>query len=103
METSDHSVISMVIEQFGLERTFTGHLVQALYNELGHLQPDQAAPSSLTLNVSWNGTSDTPGHHGQSFTILIVKIFFLLSNINPPFFSVKPLTLVLSQQALLKC
>ncbi|KAK4820994.1 hypothetical protein QYF61_009460 [Mycteria americana] len=38
----------------------------------------------------------------QCFTTLIVKNFFLISSLNLPSFSLKPLHLVLSQQALLK-
>lgn len=47
MERREYSIIRMVIEQFVLERTFIGHLVQPHYNELGHLQPDQAAQSPI--------------------------------------------------------
>jgi len=39
--------ILRIIEWFGLEETFKGHLVQPPCHEQGHLQPDQVAQSSL--------------------------------------------------------
>ncbi|KAK4826482.1 hypothetical protein QYF61_009478 [Mycteria americana] len=61
------------------------------------------APSNLTLNVSRDGASATSlGNLSQCLTTLIVKHFFLKSSLNLPSFSLKPLLLVLSQQALLK-
>ncbi|KAK4828156.1 LOW QUALITY PROTEIN: hypothetical protein QYF61_024071, partial [Mycteria americana] len=61
------------------------------------------APSNLTLNVSRHGASTTSlGNLFQCFTTLIVKNVFLISTLNLPSFSLKPLPLVLSQQALLK-
>ncbi|KAK4825808.1 hypothetical protein QYF61_002413 [Mycteria americana] len=61
------------------------------------------APSHLTLNVSRGGTSTTSlGNLHQCFTTLIVKNFFLISSLNLPSFTLKPLPLVLSQQAPLK-
>jgi len=36
-----------IIEQFGLEGTFRGHLVQPDHNEQGHLQLDQVAQSPI--------------------------------------------------------
>jgi len=36
-----------IIECFGLEGTFRGHLVQPPCNEQGHLQPDQVAQSPV--------------------------------------------------------
>ena len=61
------------------------------------------APSNLALNVSRNGASTTSlGNLVQCLTTLIVKYFFLISSLNLPSLSLKPLALVLSQQALLK-
>ncbi|KAK4810670.1 hypothetical protein QYF61_007470 [Mycteria americana] len=61
------------------------------------------APSNLTLNVSRDGASTTSlGNLFQCLTTLIVKNFFLKSSLNLPSLSLKPLLLVLSQQALLK-
>ncbi|KAK4810366.1 hypothetical protein QYF61_019285 [Mycteria americana] len=61
------------------------------------------ALSSLSLNVSRDGAPTTSrGNLFQCFTTLIVKKFFLISTLNLPSFSLKPLPLVLSQQALLK-
>lgn len=40
-----------ITEETGLERTFTGHLVQLSCNKQGYLQLDQDALSRLTLNV----------------------------------------------------
>ena len=62
------------------------------------------APSSLALKVSRDGTSTTClGNLCQCFPTLTAKNFFLISSLNLPSFSLKALTLVLSQQALLKC
>jgi len=36
-----------IIECFGLEGTFKGHLIQPLCNEQGHLQLDQVAQSPI--------------------------------------------------------
>jgi len=53
-------VISL-IELFELERSFKRHLAQLSCNERGHVQVDQVLRdlSSLTLNVSRNGASNT--------------------------------------------
>jgi len=60
------------------------------------------APSSLAWNVSRDGASPTAlGNLCQSFTIRIVKNFFLISSLNLLSFSLKPLPLLL-QQAVLK-
>ncbi|KAK4812466.1 LOW QUALITY PROTEIN: hypothetical protein QYF61_026459 [Mycteria americana] len=94
-----------IIERFGLEGTFTGHLVQApcksrdSFNQIRLLR----ARSNLTLNVARDGASTASlGNLGQCLTTLIVKNFFLKSSLNLPSLSLKPLLLVLSQQALLK-
>ncbi|KAK4828550.1 hypothetical protein QYF61_027519 [Mycteria americana] len=61
------------------------------------------APSNLTLNVSRDGASTTSlGNMFQCFTTLILKNVVLISSLNLPSFSLKPLPLLLSQQALLK-
>jgi len=93
------------MEYFGLEGAFKGHLVQllavsrAIFNSIRLLR----APSNLTLNVPRDGASTTSlGNLSQCFTALIVKNFFLISSLNLPAFHLKPLPLVLSQQALLK-
>ncbi|KAK4810857.1 hypothetical protein QYF61_008829 [Mycteria americana] len=65
---------------------------------------DQVAQkSNLTLNVSRDGASTTSlGNLFQCLTTLTVKDFFLKASLNLPSLSLKPLFLVLSQQALLK-
>jgi len=61
------------------------------------------APSQLTLNSSKEAASKTSlGILFQWFTTRIVKNFFLLSNLNLPSFTLKPLPLVLSLQVPLK-
>ena len=56
------------------------------------------APSSLTLSVSRDGAFTTSlGNQFQCLNALIIKNFFLISNRHLPFFSLKPLPLVLSQ------
>jgi len=90
----------------GLEGTFKGHLVQPpasmsrdIFNQTRLLR----ALSNLTLNVSRDGESTTSlGNLCQCFIALSVKNFFLVSNLNLPSFSLKPLPLVLSLHALVK-
>jgi len=54
------------------------------------------APSNLALNTSREGASTAPlGNLFQCLTTLIVKKFFLISNLNLPSFSLKPLPLAL--------
>jgi len=54
------------------------------------------APSNLTMNVPSNGASATSlDNLFHCFTILIVKNFFLISSLNLPSPSLKPLPLVL--------
>ncbi|KAK4816767.1 hypothetical protein QYF61_022765 [Mycteria americana] len=61
------------------------------------------APSNLTLNVSRDEVSTASlGNLFQCFTTLIIKDFSLISSLNLLSFSLKPLTLVLLLQALLK-
>ena len=81
------------IEPFELEGTLKGHPVQLPHSDQGHLQ----ASSSLTLGVSRDGTSTTSlCNPFQCFITLIVTNFFLISSLNLPSFSLKPLPLVLS-------
>jgi len=55
------------------------------------------------LNVSRDGASTASlGNPFQCFTTLIVKNFFLISSLNLPCFSLKPLPLILSLLSLLK-
>ncbi|KAK4823599.1 hypothetical protein QYF61_003799 [Mycteria americana] len=64
---------------------------------------EERAPSNLTLNVSRDGASTTSlGNLFQCLTTLIIKNFFLISSLNLSSFSLKPLLLFLSLQALLK-
>jgi len=61
------------------------------------------APSKLALNTAREGESTASlGNLCQGLTTLMVKNFFLVSNANLPFFSLKTLTLVLSLHALVK-
>ena len=61
------------------------------------------APSNLALNTSMEGAATTYlGNLFQCLTILIVKNFFLISNLNLPSVSLKPLSLVLSLHAFVK-
>ena len=74
-------------------------------NEQGQPQLHQVlrAPSSLTLGVSRDGAPTTsPGNLCQCLTTLIVKAFFLISNINLLPLSLQQFPLALSQQTLLK-
>ena len=58
---------------------------------------------TLTLSVSKHGASTTSlGNLSYCLISLIVKSFFLISNLNLLSFSLKPFPLVLSQQTLLK-
>ncbi|KAK4810863.1 hypothetical protein QYF61_008835 [Mycteria americana] len=67
------------------------------------LEEGVAQKSNLTLNVSRDGASTTSlGNLFQCLTTLTVKDFFLKASLNLPSLSLKPLFLVLSQQALLK-
>ncbi|KAK4823100.1 hypothetical protein QYF61_025838 [Mycteria americana] len=93
-----------IIEWFGLEGTFKGHLVQPRCNEQGHLQLDQVAQSPLQPDLMFPGMGhlQPPWATCLCSTIPIVIHFFLTSSLNPPSFSLKPLPLVLSLQALLR-
>jgi len=68
-----------------LEGTCKGHLVQLPCNEQGQPQLPQVlrAPSSLTLNVSKDGSPTTSlGNLCQSLIALTVKNFFLISSLD---------------------
>jgi len=61
------------------------------------------APSNLALNTAREGAATASlSNLGQGLTTLIVKKFFLVSNLNLPSFSLKPLPVVLARQALVK-
>jgi len=61
------------------------------------------APSNLALNIAREGAATASlGNLGQGLTTLMVKNFFLTSNINLPSFSLKLSPLVLSLYALVK-
>jgi len=61
------------------------------------------APSNLAFNTAREGAATTSlGNLFKCLPILIVKNFFLISNLNLPFFSLKPLSLVLSLHAPVK-
>ncbi|KAK4833081.1 hypothetical protein QYF61_027743 [Mycteria americana] len=68
-----------IIEWFGLERTFTGHLVQPPCNEQGHLQLDQVAQSPVQSEFVDEAATTPLGNLCQCFTTLIIKNFFLIS------------------------
>ncbi|KAK4815356.1 hypothetical protein QYF61_001344 [Mycteria americana] len=79
------------------------HVSKGLPHRQRNFRTILRAPSSLTLNVSRDGAPTTSlGNLCQCFTTVIVKKFFLISSLNLPSLSLKPLPLVLSQQALLK-
>jgi len=61
------------------------------------------APYNLAFNIPREGASTVSlGNLFQCLTTLIVNNFFLTSNLNLSSFSLKPLPLVLSLQALVK-
>ncbi|NXW03176.1 LTN1 ligase, partial [Fregetta grallaria] len=71
---------------------------KTFFTEELHL--DVKAPSSLTLNVPRDGASTASlGNMFQCFTTLIVKKIFLISSLNLPSFSLKPLPLVKARSA----
>jgi len=78
-----------------LEGTFKDHLVQGPCHGQGHLPLDQVAQSPIQpgLEHSQGGASTAPlGNLFQCLTTLVVKNFFLISNLNLPSFNLKPLT-----------
>jgi len=61
------------------------------------------APSNLALNPAREGAATASlGSLGQGLTALMVKNFFLISNLNLLSFSLEPFPLVLSLHALVK-
>jgi len=61
------------------------------------------APSNLALNTARDGEATAfLNSLCQCLTTVIVKNFFLISSLNPLFFSLKPLPLVPSLHALVK-
>lgn len=85
---------------FALGGTFKGHLVQPHCNKQGHLPIIRLllTLSNLALKVSKVGSCTTYlGHLLQCF-YLFIKNFFLLSSLSVLSFSLKLLSLVLSQQ-----
>jgi len=98
-------VFHRITECFLLEGTFRGHLAQPPCSEHGYLPLDQVAQSpiqpGLERSQGWglhclSGQSVPVFHHSYG------KNFYLISSLNLPSLSLKPLLLVLSQQALLK-
>ena len=87
-------------EWFELEGSLKGHLVQLSYSGQRHLQLHQVlrALSSLTLSVRTFTTS--LGNLCQCLASLILNNFFLISDLNLSSLSLKPFSLVVSQQNL---
>jgi len=80
-------------------RHLKAHLVPTPCHEQGHLPPDQVAQSSIQPGLEHcqgGGSHSFSGQPGPVFHPLMVKNFFLISNLNLPSFSLKPLPLVLS-------
>ena len=94
-----------IIERSGLEVTLKIIWFQPPCHEQGHLHQTRLlrAPTNLALNTSREGADTASlGNLGQCFTTLMVKNFFLLSNLNLPSFSLQPFLLVLSLHTLVK-
>jgi len=92
-------------EWFGLEGTLLIIQFQHSCHRQGHLPLDQVAQSPVqpALNTAREGAATASlGNLCQGLTTLIVKNFFLISNLNLPSFSLKPLSLVLSCHALVE-
>ena len=79
--------IHRIIEQFGLESTFTANLVQPPCNEQGHLQLDQVAQNHIQPGLDclqgW-GIHHVSGQPVPVFYHLIVQNFFLAPSLNLP-------------------
>jgi len=95
-----------ITECFVLEGTFRHHLTQSPYNKQGHLQLHQVAQSPVQPGLEslqgW-GIDHLSGEPGPGFHHLhCKKKIFLISSLNLPSLSLKPLPLVLSQQTLLE-
>ena len=100
IKTQDHRII----EWFGLEGAFKGHLVQPPCNKQGHLQLSQVAQSPIQPDLECFQGQCICSLFGQPVCVspLIIKIFFLISKLNLPSFSLEPSPLVVPLQALLK-
>lgn len=86
-QVSHHKMI------WGLEGTFKGYVIQLLYSEKGHLQPDQDSQSSVQsdLNVSRDGVSRISlSNLSQCFSTHIAKKLLLVSNLNQTSLHLKP-------------
>jgi len=92
-----------IAERSVLEGTFqtTWSQPPATSRDIFHQPMVLRAPSNLALSTAREGETSL-GSLGQCFTTLMVKNFFLLSNVNPPSLSWKPSPLVLSLHALLQ-
>jgi len=92
-----------IAERSVLEGTFQTTWCQppATSRDIFHQPMVLRAPSNLALSTAREGETSL-GSLGQCFTTLMVKNFFLLSNVNPPSLSWKPSPLVLSLHALLQ-
>ena len=100
-----HLGFHRIPQRFGVEGTVKAHLVQPpamssdVFNQIRLLR----ALSDLTMNIARDGASTTSlGNLCQCLATLIIEKFFLISSLNPPFFSLKLSPLVLLPQALLK-
>jgi len=81
-----------------MEGSFRGHLPNppAVSRDIFSYGRLLRALSNLALNVSRDGASTTSlGNLSQCFSTLIVKNFFLISGLNLPSLSVKPLFFVI--------
>jgi len=92
-----------IIEQLGLEGTLKPIQFQpaAIGTDISPQIRLPRDPSSLITNTSRDGASTVLGSLLQGLTTLIVKNF-LLSHLNLSSFSLKPLSLILSLQVLVK-
>ena len=89
-----------IIEYFGLEGTFRGHLAQPPYSEQGYFQLDQVAHSPVKAGLKCFQEGGLHYLSGQSLPVFQhphCKNFFLISSLILPFLSLKPLLLVLLQ------
>ena len=93
-----------IVESFKLEGNPKGHVIplpaanRDTYSSIRcsePLQPDRGC-------LQGQGSTTSLRNLFQHLTTMTVKTFFLISNLNLPSFSLKPLPLVLSQQTLLK-
>ena len=94
-----------IIEWFVLEGILKTIQFQppAMGRDTSHQNRLLKALSSLASNTCRDGASTASlGNLFQCLSTLIGKNFFLISNLNPPSFSLKPLTLVLSLHYLTK-